>query len=99
CLVIVEDGVDLAGHHLQAVPAEKPLRLVAAVGEKAGWPRRDRALPHRRGFRNRSLGIDLMAPVAGVADAPARGWEGEPVQRAAAAAPQPSRSPHPPGYR
>ena len=56
CLVIVEDGVDLAGHHLQA-----------------GWPRRDRPLPHRRGFRKHSLGIDLMAPVAGVADAPARG--------------------------
>ena len=73
CLVIVEDGVDLAGHHLQAVPAEQPLRLIAAVGEKAGWPRRDRPLPHRRGFRKHSLGIDLMAPVAGVADAPARG--------------------------
>ena len=32
CLVIVEDGVDLAGHHLQAVPAEQTGGMPEGLG-------------------------------------------------------------------
>src|SRR2546425_5124778 len=96
-LVVVEDRLHLPSNDLEPVPPEQCLGVVAAVGQEAGRTGGDRPLADGRGFGKHPLGVDLVAPVARLVDAPAGGRKGKPVRRAGTPPPKPTHAPHSPG--
>jgi hypothetical protein len=70
-VVMVEDGVDLAGHHAEPVAPQERLGLIAPVGKEARRSSCDRGLADRRGFGEDAFGVELMSPTEDVADTPA----------------------------
>src|SRR2546426_7456912 len=87
----------LTSNDLEPVAPEQCLGVVAAVGQEAGRAGGDRPLADGRGFGEHPLGVDLVAPVAGLVDAPAGGRKGKPVRRAGTPPPKPTHAPHSPG--
>ena len=49
-VLVMKDGVNLAGHQAQAVTPEQRFCLVASIGKKSGRPGGDRAFADRRRF-------------------------------------------------
>ena len=79
--VVMEDRVDLPGDDVETMPPQHCLGVVAAVRQKPRRTGRDRAFADGRGLAQHALGVDLVSPVAGLVDAPARRREREPVHR------------------
>src|SRR5207249_3960972 len=67
-VVVVEDGVHLSGDDPEAVATEHRAGVIAAVGKKSGRPRGDRALADGRRLGQDALDVDLVSPIAVLAD-------------------------------
>src|SRR3989440_6583599 len=96
-LVVMEDRLHLTGNDLEPGAPEQCLGVVAAGRQEGGRTGGDRPLADGRGFGEHPLGVDLVAPVASLVDAPAGGRKGKPGRRAGTPPPKPTPAPPSPG--